>query len=94
MPISKAICPCTPCCKWKNQEVTAWALDSSARGAMVISGIFLGVALLRTAKVAAGCDLCIDDVLASNSTATCTEDPECDAKVRYIGCMWGPVCYC
>ena len=72
MTVSSALCPCNPCCKWKNLEVTAWALDSSARGAMVISGIFLGVALLRTAKIAAGCVLLGDPDV---------EDPPCDGKV-------------
>ncbi|GMH95027.1 hypothetical protein TrVE_jg5356 [Triparma verrucosa] len=72
MGISGIICPCNPCCKWKNPEVTAWALDASARGAMVISGIFLGVALLSAAKTAAGCQL-NDDL--------CGEDPECTGKV-------------
>ncbi|GMI13738.1 hypothetical protein TrLO_g2468 [Triparma laevis f. longispina] len=72
MGISSLCCPCRPCCKWQNTEITAWALDASARGAMVISGIFLGVALLSAAKQAAGCEL-NDDL--------CGEDPECSGKV-------------
>tara|TARA_B110000305_G_C19310894_1_gene573930 strand:+ start:126 stop:767 length:642 start_codon:yes stop_codon:yes gene_type:complete len=60
MPRKQVICPCNPCCSWKNNEATAWSLDSAARGCIIISGIFLGTALLHSAKVSAGCTFYTD----------------------------------
>eukprot|EP00520_Triparma_pacifica_P003848 CAMPEP_0118659814 /NCGR_PEP_ID=MMETSP0785-20121206/15320_1 /TAXON_ID=91992 /ORGANISM="Bolidomonas pacifica, Strain CCMP 1866" /LENGTH=480 /DNA_ID=CAMNT_0006552959 /DNA_START=90 /DNA_END=1532 /DNA_ORIENTATION=+ len=59
-------------------EVTAWALDASARGAMVISGIFLGVALLRTAKISVGCDVSCE---GSDCPDPAPELGDCNEKV-------------
>lgn len=53
--------PCW-CCPWQNVEVTAWALDSAARGMLGISGTsFLSAALLLRASEAAGCSAADDE---------------------------------
>lgn len=59
-----------------NQEAFAWALDTAGRGVSWIgAGAFLAPALLRLAKVAAGCE----------TEAIPGEDlPECDGRVYGI----------